>query len=107
MDSIAGVYTADSPLRAADEQHAGELAAAKEVLRGFAPAVTAVTGVSGAGDRIQLDLVDRWPGYEVVPAAEPGGAALRTVPGRPDSGVRMQLARTAEGWRIVSAERVP
>jgi eukaryotic-like serine/threonine-protein kinase len=107
VEPIADVYTADSPLRAADERHARELAAAGEVLRGFAPSVTAVTGVSGAGDRIQLDLVDRWPGYEVVPAAEPGGAALRTVPGRPDVGVRMLLARTAEGWRIVSAQRLP
>jgi hypothetical protein len=42
-----------------------------------------------------------------VPAADPDGAALRTVPGRPDTGVRMQLARTAEGWRIVSAELLP
>jgi hypothetical protein len=107
VEQIAGVYTDDSPLRAADERYVRELAEAGEVLRGFAPAVAAVTGVSGSGDRMQLDLVDRWAGYEVVPAGAPDGAALRTVPGRPDTGVRMVLTRTAEGWRIATAERPP
>jgi hypothetical protein len=68
--------------------------------------VAAVNRVSRAGDRAELDLVDRWPGYDVVLAGDPDGAALRAVPGRPDAGVRMVLARTAEGWRIVSAERL-
>jgi eukaryotic-like serine/threonine-protein kinase len=104
---LADVYTAGSPLRPPDEQHAGELAQAGEALRGFTPVVVAVTGVSGSGDRREVDLVDRWPGYDVVLAGEPDGAALRSLPGRPDVGVRMVLVRTPDGWRIDSAERLP
>jgi hypothetical protein len=99
------VYAAGSAVRAADEQHARELAEAGELLRGFAPAVVAVTGVTVSGDVAELDLVDRWPAYEVVAAGDPDGPPLRTVPGRPDAGVRMVLARTSDGWRIESAER--
>ncbi|TFV92087.1 serine/threonine protein kinase [Blastococcus sp. CT_GayMR20] len=99
------VYTAGSAVRAADERHARELAETGELLLGFAPTVVAVTGVTVSGDVAELDLVDRWPAYEVVAAGGPDGAPLRTVPGRPDAGVRMVLARTADGWRIESAER--
>jgi eukaryotic-like serine/threonine-protein kinase len=66
-----------------------------------------VTGVNGSGDLREVDLVDRWPGYDVVLAGEPDGAVLRSLPGRPDAGVRMVLARTPDGWRIHSAERLP
>jgi hypothetical protein len=107
VGELADVYTAGSPLRPPDEQHADELAQAGEALRGFTPVVVAVTGVSVSGDRREVDLVDRWPGYDVVPAGEPDGAALRSLPGRPEAGVRMVLARTPEGWRIDSAERLP
>ena len=104
---LAGVYTAGSPLRAADEEHARALADAGEVLRGFAPTVAEVTAVRGTGDRRELDLVDRWSGYDVVLAGEPDGAAVDTVPGRADTAVRVELVRTAEGWRIDTAQRLP
>jgi hypothetical protein len=103
-EGIDDVYTAGSALGAADEQHARELVQAGEALRGFAPSVVVVTAVSGTGDRRQVELVDRRPGYEVVPAGDPDGAAIRAVAGRPDAGVRMVLARTVDGWRIESAE---
>jgi hypothetical protein len=105
-DGLADVYTAGSPLRAADEEHARTLAEAGEVLRGFAPAVVAVTATGEEGDRVEMDLVDRWPGYDVVPAGSPDGPAVRTVPGRPEATVRMVLVRTGEGWRIESAQRL-
>ncbi len=95
-----------SPLRAADEEHARSLAAAGEVLRGFAPTVVAVTAVGDVGDRVEMDLVDRWGDYDVVPATDPDGPVLRTVPGRPEAEVRMVLVRTGEGWRIESARRL-
>jgi hypothetical protein len=106
-DLLAGVYTPSSAQRAADDEHARSLAEAGEVLRGFAPAVVEVTAVdqddSGAG-HVRLELVDRWPDYEVVSAVAPEGPALLMVAGRPDAGVRLVLARTAEGWRIHTAE---
>jgi eukaryotic-like serine/threonine-protein kinase len=105
-DLLAEVYTADSPARAADEEHARDLAAAGEVLRGFTPTVMAVTAVGDGTDRVELDLVDRWPGYDVVPAAAPDGPELRTVAGRPEASVRMVLVRTGEGWRIEGAQRL-
>jgi hypothetical protein len=100
------VYTSGSSLRSADEEHARRLAAADEALRGFAPEVVAVTAVRTDGDRVELELLDRWPGYDVV-AGGPDGPALRTVPGRPETTVRMVLARTVGGWRIESARRLP
>jgi eukaryotic-like serine/threonine-protein kinase len=105
-ERLADVYTADSSLRRVDEEHARVLAEAGEVLRGFTPTVVAVTGVGDGTDRVEMDLVDRWPGYDVVPAAAPDGPAVRTVPGRPETTVRMVLVRTGEGWRIESAQRL-
>jgi hypothetical protein len=61
---------------------------------------------SAAEGRVTLRVVDRWPAYEVVRAADAGGPALRPVEGRGEAEVRMTLVATAEGWRIASAERV-
>ena len=102
-DLLGDVYAPGSPQLAADAEHARALAAAGQELRGFAPAVVAVTGASVRGDRAELDLIDRWPDYEVVPSA--GGPALRVAPGRPETAVRMVLLRTPEGWRIEGAQR--
>ncbi|MGY1804571.1 serine/threonine-protein kinase [Blastococcus sp. SYSU D00922] len=105
-DVLAGVYPVGSELRAADEAHIRGLAEAGEVLRGFTPVVVAVTAVDDGTDRVEMDLVDRWAGYEVLAAAAPDGPALRTLPGRPESNVRMVLISTPEGWRIESAQRL-
>ncbi len=105
-DGLDDVYTAGSPLRAADEEHARSLAEAGEVLRGFAPTVVAVTAVADGDDRVEMDLVDRWSGYDVVPAGAPDGPAVRTAPGRPETAVRMVLLRTPQGWRIERAQRL-
>jgi hypothetical protein len=93
------VYAPGSPLLAADQSYVRELAAAGEVVRGFAPEVVRVEAVAVGEDRVELDLVDRWPDYEVV------GGAVRTEPGRAESAVRMVLVRRDDGWRIGSAER--
>jgi hypothetical protein len=100
------VYVAGSALLTADTELARGLAGAGEVLRGFAPAVEEVTAVKPDGERVRLDLVDGWPGYEVVPAARADGAALRTGAGRVATGVRMVLVRAGDGWLIESAERI-
>lgn len=99
------VYAPGSALLAADRQHVRELAAAGETVRGFAPEVVDVRALSADEDRAELDLVDRWAAYEVVAADDPDGPALRTGAGRAESGVRMVLVRSAEGWRIESATR--
>jgi hypothetical protein len=103
-EPLRGVYAPDSPQRAADEAHVGALASAGEALRGFAPTVVEVTGVDVSHDRARLELVDRWPAYEVVSTGSASGPAPRTVPGRPETAVRMVLLRTPDGWRIESAE---
>ena len=57
------------------------------------------------GDRVRLDLVDGWAGYDVVPAARPEGEAVRAGAARPAAAVRMVLVRAGDGWLIESAER--
>ena len=102
------VYVPGSTLLAADRDSVAALTAAGEALRGFAPEVVSATlvgGTPGAGP-VTLRVVDRWPDYEVVRAADPGGPALRTAGGRGEAEVRMTIEATAEGWRIASAERV-
>jgi hypothetical protein len=104
--ALDAVYTADSPLRVRDESALESLAAAGQVLRGFAPAVVGVTAAHASGDEVRLELTDRWPDYEVVPASRPDGAALRSERGRGAAAVRIVLARTTDGWRIATAERL-
>ena len=104
--ALDGVYTTDSPQRVADEQQTRALAGAGERLRGFAPVVVLVTRLSGAGDRVELRLIDRWPAYDVVAADRPDGQALRAGAGRGDAEVRMVLVRTPAGWRIGEVARV-
>jgi hypothetical protein len=68
-----------------------------------------VAGVSGWTDRgrqVEVSLTDGWAGYAIGPAADPGGAAVATVAGRPPRAARLVLADTTAGWRIASAERL-
>jgi hypothetical protein len=105
---LDGVYAPGSSLLTADRGTVSALAVAGEALRGFAPEVVGATVLDGAAaeGRVTLRVVDRWPAYEVVRAADAGGPALRPVAGRGEAEVRMTLVATAEGWRIASAERV-
>jgi hypothetical protein len=98
---LDAVYAPGSPLLVADRAAVTELAARGQVLRGFAPAVTAVTGVEATPGRAELRLVDHRPAAAVVTA---GGALVAGTPARPDAPVRMVLAATPAGWRIESAE---
>lgn len=99
------VYAPDSALLTADAGLVATLADAGEVVRGFAPTVEEVTAADPDGDRVRLDLVDGWAAYEVVSAADPGGAVVRTGPGRPPATVRMVLVRSGDRWLIEGAER--
>jgi hypothetical protein len=105
-DGFDGVYAPGSAQWATDAQYARALGEAGEVLRGFAPEIADLSVRSSEGTRVQLHLVDRWPEYDVVPAGAPDGPALRTVPGRPETVVRLVLVRTGEGWRIESGQRL-
>ncbi|MDP9428402.1 MAG: protein kinase, partial [Actinomycetota bacterium] len=102
------VYAPGSALLAADRDTVSALAAAGEALRGFAPEVVGAAVLDGSAGqgRVTLRVVDRWPAYEVVPAADAGGPALRSLQGRGETEVRMTLEAGPEGWRIASAERV-
>ncbi|SOE02882.1 serine/threonine-protein kinase [Blastococcus haudaquaticus] len=105
-ERLGDVYTDGSPLRIADEEHVRGLTAAGEVVRGFDPTVAAVTAAAEEGGRVEMDLVDRWPAYDVVAAGDPDGPAVRSVAGRAEATVRMVLLRTEAGWRIESARRL-
>src|SRR3954466_13683577 len=105
VTTLAGVYTDVSPHRAADAETVTALAQAGEELRGFAPTVTEVRTATIAGDRADLQLVDRWAAYEVVRAEARDGPAVQRVPGRAATEVHMVLVRTPAGWRIETAER--
>ena len=104
---LEDVYAPDSALLAVDRDTVSDLAAAGEALRGFAPEVVSAAVLEGldAQGRVTLRVVDRWPAYEVVRAADPGGPVLRPVGGRGEAEVRMTLVATEVGWRIASAER--
>jgi eukaryotic-like serine/threonine-protein kinase len=102
-EPLAAVYSDSSDRLAADTRFIEGLASAGEVLRGFAPSVVRVTAAEVEGDRADLELVDTVPAYEVVPSA--GGPVVRTEPGRPEATVHMVLRRSADGWRIESAQR--
>ena len=103
---LGSVWVDGSPQRAADEGHARSLAEAGERLRGFAPTVADVAVVSRSPERAELQLSDGWGSYEVVAADLPDGAPLRTEPARPVTPVRVVLVRTADGWRMESAQRL-
>ena len=103
---LVDVYAAGSPQLAADERYVGALLAAGETVRGFSPSVGPITAVDGSADRVTLQTIDGWPRYEVVPAADPGGPAVREGAARPPAAVRLVLVRTSSGWRIEGAERL-
>jgi hypothetical protein len=97
-EALDAVYSAQSPLRAADAAEIEQLSASGAVVRGFAPEVVEVRGSAPAGARAELRLVDRWPAYTVVGR---GGGEER-VPGRGERLVSLVLVRTEGGWRIDS-----
>jgi hypothetical protein len=105
--SLGGVYVPGSAALAADVQALGALQAEHRLVRGFAPVVDEVTGVSAADGRVQLRLVDRWPGYDVVAANAPDGPALATAAPHAPAAATMVLVRTAAGWRVDSVTREP
>ncbi len=96
--ALDAVYTADSPLRAADAAVIEDLRSSGAVVRGFEPEVIEVRAATLRGSRAELRLVDRWARYVVV---EDGAA--REVPGRGDAVVDLVVVRTDGGWRIDSA----
>jgi len=100
-DGLDDVYAPGSVQLAADRQYVTALAGAGQVLQGFRPVVDEVTAAVPDGDRVQLTLVDRWPDYAVVA----GDRVLSAVAGRAAAEVRMVIVRTAEGWRISTAQR--
>jgi hypothetical protein len=102
-EDVDAVYTADSPLRAADSAEITRLRSSGAEVRGFAPEVVEVRSATRAGDRVQLRLVDRWPAYTV---REPDGTG-RAVPARAERVVAMVLVRERDGWRILSARLLP
>lgn len=111
-DLLDEVFTADSPLLAADRSELEELMAAGMRLRGFAPAVLEVSsaepgpaGEPGTPGSVTLRIVDEIGPYDVVPVEAPDSAPVARNPGRGATSVLMTLADTAQGWLIASAAR--
>lgn len=102
---LGAVYTADSPLRAADEAAVRALADAGHRLTGYAPRIEGPATVAATGDRVWIEARDGWDGYAVVSADDPDGPALRRALGRATAPVVLELVRVADGWRIAAAAR--
>jgi hypothetical protein len=102
---LDAVYTADSPLLAADGAAVRALADAGELLAGFAPRVGELVAVAASADRVRLEVRDGWADYAVVSASDPAGPPLRSVAGRPQAPVELELVRQPDGWRITTASR--
>jgi hypothetical protein len=102
---LGDVYVADSPALAADEQALAALSARRQFARGFTPRVDRVTDAQLTPDGAQLRLVDSWSAYDLV-AGGPDGAVEASAPARPQQPVRMDLTRTAAGWRIAAVTRL-
>jgi eukaryotic-like serine/threonine-protein kinase len=96
------VYARGSPLRAADEAWVRRLRDTGAVLDGFGPEVVSVATARVAGDRVELELVDRWPAYALVRA----GAVTEPQAGRDEQRIGMVLSRAGDGWRILTARRL-
>lgn len=111
-DLLDEVFTADSPLLAADRSELEELMAAGLRLRGFAPAVLEVAAVEpgprgepGTPDSVTLRILDEIGPYDVVPVEAPAGAPVASNPGRAATSVLMTLEDSPQGWLISSATR--
>ena len=102
---LDAVYSAGSPLRAADEAAVRALADAGRRLAGFTPRVEGPVVVVATGDRVRLEASDGWGGYAVVSADDPDGPALAHVPGRGTGPVVLELVAAPDGWRIDEAAR--
>ena len=101
-EGLDRVYAEDSPLRATDEAWLGQLRGSGTVLEDFDPEVVEVRSARVIGNRVELELVDRWPAYAL--ARE--GAVAHARPARGVQAVGMVLVRTPEGWRILTARRL-
>jgi hypothetical protein len=106
--ALSGVYPAGSDLLDRDTAAVQALIGSGQALAGFAPQVRRLESVTPETDgRVLLRLVDELPDYRVVAAdrTEPGG--VQEVPGRGEAQVRLELQRTADGWRISDARIEP
>ncbi|MCU1617469.1 MAG: serine/threonine protein kinase [Frankiales bacterium] len=103
---LGDVYAAGSTALAADEQAVAALAAHHLLARGFAPQAGRVTDARVSDDRAELRLTDSWGPYQVVGSAPGDAEVVSSVPGRDEEPVRMELVRTAAGWRILTVTRL-
>jgi eukaryotic-like serine/threonine-protein kinase len=97
--ALDAVYTEDSRLRGADAAGIAGLRDSGATMRGFAPEVVAIRSATVTGDRAELTLVDRWPGYTV----EGDGRSPERVAATGERPVDMVLVRTDDGWRLDTA----
>jgi hypothetical protein len=96
--ALAGVYAPAAPGGAADARLVRALAAAGRTAEGVRHQVTAVDVLAAETDRAELRVVDILGPYDV---RDDAGAVVARRPGRGEAAHRVQLARTADGWRLV------
>jgi hypothetical protein len=92
------VYAPGSPGLAADRALVEQLAAAGQTAQGVRHEVRSVEQVDVRADTARLRVVDVLAGYEVRDAA--GDVVTRTA-ARAETPYLVELARTADGWRLV------
>lgn len=96
--ALAAVYAPGAPALAADRALVEQLAAAGQRAEGVRHAVREVEPLEVGERRARLRVVDALAGYSVRDAA--GAVVTRTAERGPRPFV-VELARTADGWRLV------
>jgi hypothetical protein len=91
-----------SPALRADTAAVRALAEAGATATGVRHELRAVRVTSVGADRVRLVVTDRMAGYRIV---DRRGTVLRTVPARAEAAFRVDLRRTASGWRIATVAR--
>ena len=95
--ALAGVYAPTSPLLRADRAAIARLRAEGRRARGVRHRFTTAAVTAQHDLTVVLRVVDELAAYEVVDAA--GRVVSRTAP-RSKAAFRVQLVRTAAGWRL-------
>lgn len=96
---LGQVYAPGSAALAADRHLVDELAAAGRTASGVRHLLGEVAVVAVDGDRARLRVVDALGPYEV---RDRTGRLVARVAGRGERRQLVELARTAQGWRLVS-----
>lgn len=98
-DALGSVYVPGSPPDLADRSSLAGLVAHGLHAVGLRLEIQRVTVLSASDAAVRLQVVDRLPGYTIVDASE---SVVAREQGRGEATWTVELASTAQGWRIAA-----